>query len=129
MSVTGSLAHSLTDHSVDLAGASGGGYALIGAHLAAVVTVSIADSGYLDRDRTRVDGRSTGGGSSITLIFTVHSPPCMAIRVSQINWNFIEFFFQNWKEMNYKCWDGRFCRMLLSAPVRLSVVLTTGEIF
>lgn len=93
MSVTGSLAHSLTDHSVDLAGASGGGYALIGAHLAAVVTVSIADSGYLDRDCTRVDGRSTGGGSSITLIFTVHSPPCMAIRVSQINWNFIEFFF------------------------------------
>ncbi|XP_064616287.1 rhomboid-related protein 2-like [Liolophura sinensis] len=68
--ISGSLAHSLTDHAVDLAGASGGGYALIGAHLAAVVT--------------------------------------------------------NWKEMNYKCWDGRFCRMLLSAPVRLSVVLATA---
>ncbi|WAR31566.1 RHBL2-like protein, partial [Mya arenaria] len=35
--VAGSLAHSLTDHDVALAGASGGCYALIGAHLASVV--------------------------------------------------------------------------------------------
>jgi membrane associated rhomboid family serine protease len=39
--LAGSLAHSLTDHNVALAGASGGCYALIGAHLASVVVVSI----------------------------------------------------------------------------------------
>lgn len=36
----GSLAHSVTDHSVSLCGASGGCYALIGAHIASVITVS-----------------------------------------------------------------------------------------
>lgn len=36
--LAGSLAHSITDHAVLLAGASGGCYALIGAHLAAVIT-------------------------------------------------------------------------------------------
>ena len=36
----GSLAHSCTDHHVALAGASGGCYALIGAHLASIVVVS-----------------------------------------------------------------------------------------
>ena len=36
----GSLAHSVTDHSVSLCGASGGCYALIGAHIASIITVS-----------------------------------------------------------------------------------------
>lgn len=65
--LAGSLAHSVTDRYTYLAGASGGCYALIGAHIAAVIV--------------------------------------------------------NWKEMNYKCWEGSFLRMLLSAPVRLSVLL------
>ncbi|XP_029645252.1 rhomboid-related protein 2-like [Octopus sinensis] len=66
--LAGSMAHSVTDRFSFLGGASGGCYALIGAHLAAVIV--------------------------------------------------------NWKEMNYKCWDGSFLRMLLSAPVRLIVILT-----
>ncbi|XP_064616451.1 rhomboid-related protein 2-like [Liolophura sinensis] len=66
--LAGSLAHSVTDPGIALAGASGGCYALIGAHIAAVIT--------------------------------------------------------NWKEMNYKCWDGNFCRMLLSAPVRLIIFVS-----
>ncbi|XP_062602053.1 rhomboid-related protein 2-like isoform X2 [Saccostrea cucullata] len=36
--IAGSLAHSVTDHAVSLCGASGGCYALIGAHIAAVIT-------------------------------------------------------------------------------------------
>ncbi len=40
MYVTGSLGHSVTDTSTLLAGASGGVYALIGAHIAIVVMVS-----------------------------------------------------------------------------------------
>jgi hypothetical protein len=36
----GSLAHSVTDHAVSLCGASGGCYALIGAHIASIITVS-----------------------------------------------------------------------------------------
>lgn len=40
----GSLAHSVTDHSVSLCGASGGCYALIGAHIASVITVSFPKS-------------------------------------------------------------------------------------
>lgn len=36
--IAGSLAHSVTDHSVSLCGASGGCYALIGAHIASVIT-------------------------------------------------------------------------------------------
>ena len=39
--IAGSLAHSLTDHHIALAGASGGCYALIGAHFASIVVVSI----------------------------------------------------------------------------------------
>ena len=35
--IAGSLAHSITDVNVALAGASGGGYALIGAHIASVI--------------------------------------------------------------------------------------------
>ncbi|GAB1597857.1 rhomboid-related protein 2-like [Argonauta hians] len=66
--LAGSMAHSVTDRFSFLGGASGGCYALIGAHLAAVIV--------------------------------------------------------NWKEMNYKCWEGSFWRMLLSAPVRLTVILT-----
>ncbi|XP_046547424.1 rhomboid-related protein 2-like isoform X3 [Haliotis rubra] len=66
--IAGSLAHSVTDHSVALVGASGGVYALLGAHLAAVAT--------------------------------------------------------NWKEMNYKCCEGNIARVLLSAPVRLFIILT-----
>ncbi|KAL8608160.1 hypothetical protein ACOMHN_016615 [Nucella lapillus] len=74
--IAGSLAHSICDHHVGLVGASGGVYALLGAHVAAIVT--------------------------------------------------------NWREMNYKCMDedelqdntGRgVCRILLSAPVRLMVIL------
>ncbi|KAH3751860.1 hypothetical protein DPMN_186439, partial [Dreissena polymorpha] len=65
--IAGSLAHSLTDHDIALAGASGGCYALIGAHLASVVV--------------------------------------------------------NWAEMNHKCCDGNPIRFLLSAPVRLTVLL------
>ncbi|XP_060561566.1 rhomboid-related protein 2-like [Ruditapes philippinarum] len=65
--IAGSLAHSLTDHNVALAGASGGCYALIGAHLASVVV--------------------------------------------------------NWSEMNHECCDGNPIRFLLSAPVRLTVLL------
>ncbi|XP_067662674.1 rhomboid-related protein 2-like isoform X1 [Haliotis asinina] len=65
--LAGSLAHSVTDHSVALVGASGGVYALLGAHLAAVAT--------------------------------------------------------NWKEMNYKCCEGNIVRVLLSAPVRLFIIL------
>ena len=37
----GSLAHSVVDPMVGLVGASGGDYAILGAHLAAVVTVSV----------------------------------------------------------------------------------------
>jgi hypothetical protein len=37
----GSLAHSISDHPVGLVGASGGVYAILGAHVAAIVTVSI----------------------------------------------------------------------------------------
>ncbi|XP_033731802.1 rhomboid-related protein 2-like [Pecten maximus] len=66
--IAGSLAHSVTDHDVALAGASGGCYALIGAHIASVIV--------------------------------------------------------NWKEMNYKCFEGNICRFLLSAPVRLTLLLT-----
>lgn len=66
--IAGSLAHSVTDHDVALAGASGGCYALIGAHMASVIV--------------------------------------------------------NWKEMNYKCFEGSICRFLLSAPVRLTLLLT-----
>ncbi|KAL4219613.1 Rhomboid-related protein 2 [Mactra antiquata] len=65
--IAGSLAHSLTDHHVALAGASGGCYALIGAHLASVVV--------------------------------------------------------NWSEMNHECCEGNPIRFLLSAPVRLTVLL------
>lgn len=65
--IAGSLAHSLTDHHVALAGASGGCYALIGAHLASVVV--------------------------------------------------------NWAEMNHECCEGNPIRFLLSAPVRLTVLL------
>ncbi|WAR31567.1 RHBL2-like protein [Mya arenaria] len=65
--IAGSLAHSLTDHSIALAGASGGCYALIGAHLASVVV--------------------------------------------------------NWSEMNHECCDGNPIRLLLSAPVRLTLLL------
>ncbi|KAL5012519.1 hypothetical protein ScPMuIL_011070 [Solemya velum] len=65
--VAGSLAHSMTDTHVFLAGASGGCYALIGGHLASVIV--------------------------------------------------------NWKEMNYKICDGSVVRFLLSAPVRLSILL------
>lgn len=65
--LAGSLAHSVTDRFMFLAGASGGCYALIGAHIAAIIV--------------------------------------------------------NWKEMNYKCWEGSFLRMLLSAPVRITVLL------
>lgn len=39
--IGGSLAHSVTDYNVNLVGASGGCYALIGAHLASVVVVSM----------------------------------------------------------------------------------------
>lgn len=38
--LTGSLAHSVSDPFVALAGASGGCYALIGAHVATIITVS-----------------------------------------------------------------------------------------
>lgn len=38
--ISGSLAHSVTDVDVALAGASGGCYALIGAHIASVIVVS-----------------------------------------------------------------------------------------
>lgn len=38
--VGGSLAHSVTDFNVNLVGASGGCYAILGAHLAAVIVVS-----------------------------------------------------------------------------------------
>ena len=38
--LAGSLGHSVTDHSIKLVGASGGCYALIGAHLASVIVVS-----------------------------------------------------------------------------------------
>lgn len=74
--IAGSLAHSVSDHNVGLVGASGGVYAILGAHVAAIVT--------------------------------------------------------NWKEMNYKCMDtdelqDHTCkgigRILLSAPVRLLVIL------
>ncbi|KAK7094963.1 rhomboid-related protein 2-like [Littorina saxatilis] len=74
--IAGSLAHSISDHNVGLVGASGGVYALLGAHVAAIVT--------------------------------------------------------NWREMNYKCMDpeeleDNTCkgigRILLSAPVRLMVIL------
>ena len=37
--LAGSLGHSVTDHSIKLVGASGGCYALIGAHLASVIVV------------------------------------------------------------------------------------------
>ncbi|PVD22469.1 hypothetical protein C0Q70_18283 [Pomacea canaliculata] len=36
--IAGSLAHSVTDHAVGLVGASGGVYAILGAHVAAIVT-------------------------------------------------------------------------------------------
>ncbi|XP_048776348.2 rhomboid-related protein 2-like [Ostrea edulis] len=36
--IAGSLAHSVTDHAVSLCGASGGCYALIGAHIASIIT-------------------------------------------------------------------------------------------
>jgi rhomboid-related protein 1/2/3 len=36
----GSLAHSVTDYYVNLVGASGGCYAILGAHLASVIVVS-----------------------------------------------------------------------------------------
>lgn len=65
--IAGSLAHSMTDHHVALAGASGGCYALIGAHLASVVV--------------------------------------------------------NWNEMNHECCEGNPIRFLLSAPVRLTVLV------
>ncbi|BFZ20276.1 hypothetical protein BsWGS_23315 [Bradybaena similaris] len=74
--LAGGLAHSISDHNVSLVGASGGVYALLGAHLAAIVI--------------------------------------------------------NWKEMNYKCLDPEemqdnaccgICRVLLSAPVRLAIIL------
>ncbi|ESP04998.1 hypothetical protein LOTGIDRAFT_230044 [Lottia gigantea] len=65
--IAGSLAHSMTDHAVSLVGASGGVYALLGAHVAAIIT--------------------------------------------------------NWKEMNYQCCGGSIKRILLSAPVRLMVIL------
>ncbi|XP_076454648.1 rhomboid-related protein 2-like [Babylonia areolata] len=74
--IAGSLAHSICDHYVALVGASGGVYALLGAHVAAIIT--------------------------------------------------------NWREMNYKCMDQDeledntckgICRILLSAPVRLMVIL------
>lgn len=74
--IAGSLAHSISDHHVGLVGASGGVYALLGAHVAAIVT--------------------------------------------------------NWREMNYKCMDQDemednmcrgICRIVLSAPVRLAVIL------
>lgn len=65
--IAGSLAHSCTDHHVALAGASGGCYALIGAHLASIVV--------------------------------------------------------NWAEMNHECCEGNPIRFLLSAPVRLTVLL------
>lgn len=41
--VGGSLAHSVTDYEINLVGASGGCYAIIGAHLAAVVVVSFVN--------------------------------------------------------------------------------------
>ncbi|XP_050394389.1 rhomboid-related protein 2 isoform X1 [Patella vulgata] len=65
--IAGSLAHSCTDHYVGLVGASGGVYALLGAHVAAIIT--------------------------------------------------------NWREMNYECCSGSIKRILLSAPVRLTVIL------
>lgn len=65
--IAGSLGHSLTDHHVALAGASGGCYALIGAHLASVIV--------------------------------------------------------NWAEMNHECCEGNPIRFLLSAPVRLTILL------
>ena len=40
----GGLAHSVTDHSVGLVGASGGVYALLGAHCAAIIIVSIGEN-------------------------------------------------------------------------------------
>ncbi|XP_041368691.1 rhomboid-related protein 2-like [Gigantopelta aegis] len=65
--IAGSMAHSLTDHHVSLVGASGGVYALLGAHIASVIV--------------------------------------------------------NWREMNYKCCEGNIGRILLSAPVRLMIIL------
>lgn len=38
----GSLAHSVTDYGVSLVGASGGCYAIIGAHLASVILVCVS---------------------------------------------------------------------------------------
>ena len=40
LSFSGSLAHSVSDPFIALAGASGGCYALIGAHVATIITVS-----------------------------------------------------------------------------------------
>lgn len=74
--IAGCLLHSVTDMQVALVGASGGVYAILGAHIAAIIT--------------------------------------------------------NWKEMNYRCMDplelednmcGGFSRLLLSAPIRLAIIL------
>ncbi|KAK3781434.1 hypothetical protein RRG08_019060 [Elysia crispata] len=74
--IAGCLIHSVTDMQVSLVGASGGVYAILGAHVAAIVI--------------------------------------------------------NWREMNYRCLDPQelednvccgFCRILLSAPVRLAIIL------
>lgn len=40
--IGGSLAHSVTDYNVSLVGASGGCYAIIGAHVASVIVVRIS---------------------------------------------------------------------------------------
>ncbi|KAK3781447.1 hypothetical protein RRG08_019072 [Elysia crispata] len=72
--IAGCLIHSVTDMQVSLVGASGGVYAILGAHVAAIVI--------------------------------------------------------NWREMNYRCLDPQednvccgFCRFMLSAPVRLAIIL------
>ncbi|XP_005093059.1 rhomboid-related protein 2 [Aplysia californica] len=74
--LAGCLAHSVSDHNVGLVGASGGVYAILGAHVAAIII--------------------------------------------------------NWREMNYRCMDpdeldDDMCcgisRILLSAPVRLAIIL------
>lgn len=41
--ISGCLAHSISDHSVGLVGASGGVYAILGAHVAAIVIVSFLE--------------------------------------------------------------------------------------
>jgi len=35
--------------------------------------------------------------------------------------------FQNWAEMNHECCDGNPIRFLLSAPVRLTILLLLGN--